>query len=340
MASSVTLGRQSMVPSSTFPCDSFRVTAEPEDTEMRDIDTLPEIDTSKPRFIVAVDFGTTFSSVSFVAIESQENPQLIGGRRIGSIKNYPDDQSTNGGQAREVPTEMWYPTDPNFREAEKLILMESERFAGEHLNGGEEHTGPIYEDDPGIEGAGGSLDDDNNGGGGGGSDIETFLWGYKVQEKLGFPDAHRDKANRLISRFKLLLDNSNYTKKIRDHLTPTIESLRRRKIIEKEENLIADYLTSLFRHVKEELSEEHEFTDDCAIEFVLCVPAIWAQKACRTMQSAMGSAMFKSGFRGSENGIVENLFIVSEPEAAAAYVLENNHEIKVDNHDLYLLACC
>lgn len=133
---------------------------------MRDIDTLPEIDTSKPRFIVAVDFGTTFSSVSFVAIESQEQPQLIGGRRIRSIKNYPDDQSTNGGQAREVPTEMWYPTDPNFREAEKLILMESERSAGEYLNDGEEHTGPICEDDPRIEGAGGFLGDDNNSGGG------------------------------------------------------------------------------------------------------------------------------------------------------------------------------
>ena len=170
--------------------------------------------------------------------------------------------------------------------------MASERSAGEHLNDGEEHTGPTYEDDPRIEGAGGSLDDDNNSGGGVDSDTEAFLWGYKVQEKLGFPDAHRDKANRLISRFKLLLDNSNYTKKIRDRLTPTIESLKRRKIIEKEENLIADYLTFLFRHVKEELSEEHEFTDDYAIEFVFCVPAIWAQKACRTM----GSAMFKSGF--------------------------------------------
>jgi hypothetical protein len=55
---------------------------------------------------------------------------------------------------------------------------------------------------------------------------------------------------------------------------PTIELLKRRKIIEKEENLITDYLTSLFRHIKEELSEEHEFTDDYAIEFILYMPAI------------------------------------------------------------------
>jgi hypothetical protein len=58
------------------------------------------------------------------------------------------------------------------------------------------------------------------------------------------------------------------------------------------------------------------------------------------MQSAIGSAMFKSGFRGSKNSIVENLFIVSELEAAAAYVLKNNYKIKVENHNLYLLACC
>ncbi|OCL14979.1 hypothetical protein AOQ84DRAFT_307992 [Glonium stellatum] len=297
---------------------------------MRDGDALPEVDTSKPRFIVAVDFGTTFSSVSFVAIESHEQPQLIGGRRIRSIKNYPDDQSTDGGQAREVPTEIWYPNNSKFREAENLMLMESDKLVDEPSQDGEEHTSLTDEDNLSTEGNGEFLSGNSNSGGnyGNGCDKEKFLWGYKVHEKFRFPDAHQDKANRLISRFKLLLDKSEHTEIIRKYLEPTVQALKERKIIVKWENIITDYLTSLFRHVKEELYEEHSFTDDCAIEFVLCVPAIWTQEACRKMQSAMGSAMFKSGFRGSRDGNVEDLFIVSEPEAAAAYVLENNYEIK------------
>jgi hypothetical protein len=67
------------------------------------------------------------------------------------------------------------------------------------------------------------------------------------------------------------------------------------------------------------------------LETILCVPAIWSQKACRDMQTAMAIAMGQAGFPGVdvEDNNIDNLFIVSEPEAAAAFVLADSRDISV-----------
>ncbi len=63
----------------------------------------------------------------------------------------------------------------------------------------------------------------------------------------------------------------------------------------------------------------------------MCVPAIWEQAACRGMQTAMATALKQAQFTRVrvENNSIENLFIVSEPEAAAAYVLAMESVIQV-----------
>jgi hypothetical protein len=73
------------------------------------------------------------------------------------------------------------------------------------------------------------------------------------------------------------------------------------------------------------------FDDSYSKEIVLCVPAIWTQKACRDMQTAMARAMGQARFEGVDvrNNSIENLFIVSEPEAAAAYVLATERGVSV-----------
>ncbi len=48
----------------------------------------------------------------------------------------------------------------------------------------------------------------------------------------------------------------------------------------------------------------------------MTIPAIWTGDACRKMQRAMGVAIEQAKF-----GTVGNLFLVTEPEAAATYVL-------------------
>jgi molecular chaperone DnaK (HSP70) len=103
---------------------------------------------------------------------------------------------------------------------------------------------------------------------------------------------------------------------VRNELDPILRRLKRRKIIKENEDVIADYLARLFMHAKAQLKEEGFISDATPIEHVLTVPAIWTADACRKMQKAMTVAIEQAKF-----GTVEDLFLVSEPEAAATYVL-------------------
>ena len=120
-----------------------------------------------------------------------------------------------------------------------------------------------------------------------------------------------------------MLDDSELTQKVRDNLRPILNQLKRRGIIRKDEDVIADYLSRLFTHAKGELLK-YGFSESDSIEHVLCVPNIWSSKACRTMQRAMETAIRRSGL-----GSLENLFIVAEPEAAATFVLHNNINFRI-----------
>jgi hypothetical protein len=92
-------------------------------------------------------------------------------------------------------------------------------------------------------------------------------------------------------------------------------------LINTDTDLIAHYLEQLFRHTRDRLVRVG-YTSESSVEFVLCVPAAWRGKACRQMHAAMKEAINKSGFGRLQNGSVDNLFIVSEPEAAAAAVVK------------------
>lgn len=69
-------------------------------------------------------------------------------------------------------------------------------------------------------------------------------------------------------------------------------------------------------HAKSELIRDDIITEATPIEHVLTVPAIWTAEACRKMQKAIAIAIDQSQF-----GTIDGLFLVSEPEAAATYVL-------------------
>jgi len=292
------------------------------------------------RFVVAVDFGTTYSAVSYVVLEKGESTETIGLNRIQSIKNYPNDRHNDLGDRMkcEVPTEVIYPLDKRFRKRDNLAF--NERALREVQIGREdaEEDGNTSDENP--EAADGEdvdddvemFDADME------DDVPSFRWGYGVHEAWCYPEMHSDTTNKPLARFKLLLDDSPVTTEVREDLSRTIKTLCGKKIIKKNSpavDIIADYLTCLLRHVKDELTEVG-FESDHALEMVLCVPAIWTQKACRDMQTAMAMAMKRARLQGvdAQNNSIENLFIVSEPEAAAAYVLELNHEIIVSDREL------
>ena len=295
------------------------------EVQMVDIGTPFEGVPGDKYFTVSIDFGTTFSSVSFIALPMDEPNLFVHPEAIQSIINYPDEPSQGlRDKRREVPTESWYPSNPLGEvqnEPGNTLMTDSNEDPNEdaHEDGGWNNSCVQH----GHSDADDEVDDD---------DSKDFFWGYGVQRQLEFPDSNRNQ-NRRVARSKLLLDSSRHTEDVRDELRPTLRRLKNRKLIKNDEDVIADYLEHLFRHTKEQLTTYHGFSDSCPLEFVLCVPAIWTQKACRTMQTAMETAIRKSEFGSVQNGSVEDLFIVSEPEAASAYVLAYTNEIQVCEYD-------
>lgn len=292
----------------------------------------PELRTHSRRLIVAVDFGTTYSAVSYAALEEGESGRYLELDRIHSIQNFPDDWNFGGSGDRmksEVPTEVIYPLDRHFREKEDLDAVGEE----------EEQDRPVIDVQRTGEGVGfnggGKLAifgqrDDGDADQMSIDESSSFRWGYGVHEAWGLPATHSDPKNQALSRFKLLLDSSPTTENIREHLSPTLDDLKRKRIISNPHHVIVDFLTCLLRHTKSELKLAG-FDESYRMEMVLCVPAIWSQKACRDMQTAMAKAMERARFEGVDvqNNSIENLFIVSEPEAAAAYVLAMERDISV-----------
>jgi hypothetical protein len=304
-----------------------------QDAEMGGLDLEMNQEAASKHFTVAIDFGTTFSSVSFIALDSAEPKKWIHPNQICSIEQYPHAPSFYYEQRKEVPTESWYPRIAPPRDEEPVDMFpeltpnnSSDDDSDGDLHGTPQEPNHIdnppnlmdVEDEEEQE-----AEDENS---------REYFWGYAVQKHLQYPDTNRAQSRR-IARSKLLLDKSAQTEIIRAQLRPSLEQLKRLKLIREESDVIADFLEHLFRHTKVQLTRSYGFHDACSIEFVLCVPAIWTQSACRTMQKAMATAISKSGFGNVDSGSVDNLFIVSEPEAAAACVLaDNTQNIKVYGH--------
>jgi hypothetical protein len=269
--------------------------------------------------IIATDFGTTFSSVAFARRGTEQRPV------VDTITNFPHDPLSLAGRPTvQVPTESWYPEQSQLDESS--MPMEYDDLEAQFP---EDSYGASDEDDnqsPNDE----NMED--------GDAMETdpapapegnrphnFIWGYGIREVLARPDIDHSRYNR-ISRSKLLLDTSKNTDKNRKDLRPALQRLKRSKIIKDDEDVISDYLTELFIHAKRQLLQHHELSQNTKIEHVLCVPVVWKAKACRTMQRAMKTAIEASGL-----GTMDGLFLVSEPEAAAAYVLGRNREVNVSS---------
>lgn len=296
-------------------------------------DPVPEIplhlleDTSthiqSKRLIMGIDFGTTFSAISYVALAPGEATDLVLSNRIQSIRNYPDDMNDNSTDPmkKEVPTEVIYPMVKGFRKKAKLELTTDE-VINQHdrdMAGRASHVDimDVDEEEDDYD----PMDEGNP---------EEFQWGYGVHQTLKFRESYLNTQQMALTRFKLLLHEDPATEPVRERLRPTIDILRSRGIIKENVMIIADYLTYLLRHAKRELQIQNLY-EGYQIEIVLCVPAIWSQQAGRDMQAALSTALLGADFKGVDvqNKSIMNLFVVSEPEAAATYVLEHERRIKV-----------
>ena len=138
-------------------------------------------------------------------------------------------------------------------------------------------------------------------------------WGFDLEPK-----------DRQLSWFKLLLCDETKRRaasqrEFLDKLESDVAALQKTPL-----DVVADYLHKLWTHATEALQSKigPELFDQLPIKLVLTVPAIWDHQA----QELTREAAERAGLRSRVNVELE---MVSEPEAAARYVLSETLALKV-----------
>lgn len=85
----------------------------------------------------------------------------------------------------------------------------------------------------------------------------------------------------------------------------------------------------MFQHTKSQLEIKEDYKIDSPVSFVLSIPAIWSPKATHILQEIVISAIQMTGFCQLRHGCLDDLFIVTEPEAAATFLMATNAKIIV-----------
>lgn len=280
------------------------------------------------RIIVAIDFGTTFSSVAYATLERGVSPEDVDIRNVKCIGNYPGYEPPLGvlDVRYEVPTELWYDygqmerpacssafTDHQDCHSEAETVSSSDEDEENNGTSQNNHTQP-YDDGDGFERVPNKQDQKTK------LTRATQYWGYRVQQQLNSKNISKDDA-RPLTKFKLSLEQKSETNNIRTEVSTTLNILIGNNVIRNDTDIYAHYLTHLLKHTKEQLLLTNDFHSDMLIHFVLCVPAKWPMRACRIMQTAMETAVVEAGLGGRCESSLHNIFMISEPEAAAECIL-------------------
>lgn len=303
------------------------MTVEEDEQEADESDVMehdPVSCVKEDRIIIAIDFGTTFSSVAYTVLPKGVPPEKINVRKVKCIGNYPGYEPPLGvpDVRQDVPTELWYDYGRLWTRRDRSINgadddqdpdSENEELSSsdDDFSDGEQSQ---FEDDGGFEANAATQNRNTR------MLPATQYWGFGVQQKLSMTDIPRDKA-RPLTRFKLNLDQKKETDDIRADLRTILKALSKNNIIKSDTDIYTHYLTHLLKHTKEQLHLSNELYQDMLVQFVLCVPAKWPMNACRIMQTALEEAVKESGLSERANHSVHNMFMISEPEAAAECIL-------------------
>jgi hypothetical protein len=295
-----------------------------------DLDDAPDI------LRIAIDFGTTFSSVAYTRTPASD--YSITPMDIACIARYPGDRPlpmvTQAWEPRQdVPTELWYPQTPlgdRGRHNKPSLTQDEDQSDRESLPESDTSSAlsvSIFEREQTPEDVLETSGSDQE------RSPDALAWGFEVQNQLATEDIPQDGDSR-VTRFKLLLnepgDKSQKIEQIKMDTMAGLKKLKKLKLIKSNTDVITHFLEKLFFHIKEELQQVDRLAPPVNVEFVLCVPAEWPSKACRTMQDSMAKAARSSGLGLLKDGSLDNLFIVSEPEAAAACIMaERGNDIFV-----------
>jgi hypothetical protein len=141
-------------------------------------------------------------------------------------------------------------------------------------------------------------------------------WGWDAKRVQESGEA---LPGKFIDMIKLLLDEAEHTEEVkRDELRRRVAD-DIRKLDKTVVGVLVDYLTPFFKHIMDHMIDKGYYDPRDKVELECTVPAIWKEKSRRKMLAAIDKAGQKSGF-----GFGKSVWLVSEPEAAASYVLKMN----------------
>ncbi|KAK6080760.1 hsp70 protein [Seiridium cupressi] len=294
------------------------------------------------RVCLSIDFGTSTSEVSYAVIEPGQNSKTDP-PQVKYITNWPDDpnKGLDNSAAVGVPSEIVYLKDGILRRSHPPPGRSSTRLQkrrgstpsfGTFQSANQRELGfiDVFDEDESMSDC---EDEDTlflhdspwNAGNITRHHTEYIIWGFDAQAKCS-PEDEKMRG------FKLLLKEDPMTEQFCRELAPRLAKIGYTDPSKAHISVISDYLSCLLRHVKSELIacgkyREYDF------EVILCIPAVWDQKACRDTQVALARAFTRADFDQVkvEQNSINGLFLVSEPEAAAAWILQNNNDLLPDD---------
>ncbi|KAK2685516.1 hypothetical protein QWA68_015206 [Fusarium oxysporum] len=249
------------------------------------------------KLVMAVDFGETNSSVSHTLVHEGLLSESVTTLSPTTVSNYVSGMMTCRGSSMhlEVPTLLRYPVDWVFQPLDELKV---------------EQPGAIRHDNHQIR------------------------WGLEVQQDMSRVMSHSDNNQMLLHGFKNLMSQSDNHQMQNARLIETLRRLSQKRSCPSEIPIremlllvIIDYLTKLLAHAKYEIVGSKSIS---TTEMVICVPVFWNQQALRDMQTCVSIAMKRVDFPGVKfsGDCMENIFMISEPEAAATRLLAGPSVIK------------
>lgn len=148
-----------------------------------------------------------------------------------------------------------------------------------------------------------------------------YYWGYEARRHLKHAHstgASLDDSSRLIRLTKLILEDPGPKSKENDALREVKKTLR--YLGKSVKDVITDYLVEVFCYTKKHLKDHETFRETSPVEFSLATPAGWAMRTSWSMQEIVREAAVKASLCQPSEPL--DLFIINEPEAAAAFALD------------------
>ncbi|KAJ5199425.1 hypothetical protein N7491_000016 [Penicillium cf. griseofulvum] len=148
-----------------------------------------------------------------------------------------------------------------------------------------------------------------------------YHWGYEARRHLKHlhsTGVSLNASNRLIRLTKLILENPSLDSTNNDALSEVIETLGH--LGKTVKDVITDYLFEVFCYTKKHLKEHENFRETSLVEFSLATPAGWPMRTSWSMQEIVREAAVRASLCRPSEAL--DLFIINEPEAAAAFALD------------------